>query len=114
MAQNSGPTTGSSRTVKTLAWIGGIVLAPILLGAIASAMSPRLGERPILFATMDRTRVLDGIRVTLVASGGSLEPSGVVGAAADGADLLVLEGALALEVPSIRFVLPTAPGGVSQ
>lgn len=36
-----------------------------------------------------------------------LSPSAVVGAAADGADLLVLEVALALKVPSIRVVLPT-------
>lgn len=38
-----------------------------------------------------------------------LQPTGIVGAAADGADLLVLEAALSLEAPlAIHIVLPTA------
>ena len=37
----------------------------------------------------------------------ALAPTAVVGAAADGADLLVVEAALALEGPAVHMILPT-------
>lgn len=53
----------------------------------------------------DLEQVTDRIRSLLA----DLQPSAVVGAAADGADLLVLEAALALaQPPTIHIVLPTS------
>ena len=53
----------------------------------------------------DLDRVAERIRRLLAA----LQPSAIVGAAADGADVLVLEAALAsANAPTIRVVLPTS------